>query len=76
MMSLDRPPTSENWLRHLFASQAALDGGVVRRQVRDVERYYGRSAFLQEMQRRGFPVIENAGQFIVFCNNEKIRRVV
>ncbi|WP_430464546.1 hypothetical protein [Tabrizicola sp.] len=47
----------------------------MRRQVRDVERYYGRTEFLAEMKRRGFPVIENAGQFVVFCNNEPIRRL-
>lgn len=76
MKHLVRPLSPEGWLRHLFVSQAALDGGVVRRKVRDVERYYGRSAFLQEMQRRGFPVIENAGQFVVFCNREPLRRVV
>jgi hypothetical protein len=58
-----------------FASQAALEGGIVRRQIRDAERYYGRTEFLNEMKRRGFPVVENAGQFIVFCNNEPIRRL-
>jgi hypothetical protein len=71
-----RPLSPDGWLRHLFASQAALDGGVVRRQVRDVEHYFGRRAFLDEMARRGFPVVENAGQFVVFCNNEPIRRLV
>jgi hypothetical protein len=71
-----RPLSPEGWIRHLFASQAALEGGVVRRKVRDVEHYYGREAFLAEMRRRGFPVVENAGQFVVFCNNEPIRRVV
>ncbi|MFC3180684.1 N-(5'-phosphoribosyl)anthranilate isomerase [Cypionkella sinensis] len=62
-------------MRHLFASQAALDGGVVRRRVRYVERHFGRRAFLDEMARRGFPVVENAGQFLVFYNTEPIRRL-
>ena len=75
MTNLVRPLSPDGWLRHLFASQAALEGGIVRRQVRDVERYYGRTAFLEEMKRRGFPVVENAGQFVVFCNNEPIRRL-
>jgi hypothetical protein len=43
--------------------------------VRDVERYVGRVPFLDEMKRRGFPVVENAGQFVIFCNREPIRRV-
>lgn len=66
----------DRWISHLFASQAAREGAVVRRKVRDVERYAGRSHFLREMQRRGFPVVENAEQFVIFCNREPIRRVV
>jgi hypothetical protein len=70
------PYTTEGWIAHLFNSQAARDGGVIRRQVRDVERYVGRDVFLAEMRRRGFTVLENAGQFIIICNQEPIRRVV
>ncbi|PTE16087.1 N-(5'-phosphoribosyl)anthranilate isomerase [Pseudogemmobacter blasticus] len=61
----------EHWIAHLFSSQAAREGGVIRRKLRDV----GREAFLAEMRRRGFPVVENAGQFVIFCNREPIRRV-
>ncbi|MFZ1470363.1 MAG: N-(5'-phosphoribosyl)anthranilate isomerase [Paracoccaceae bacterium] len=64
------------WISHLFSSQAAREGGVIRRKVRDVERYVGRDAFLADMRRRGFPVVENAGQFVIFCNQEPLRRVV
>lgn len=49
---------------------------MIRRKVRDVERFVGRDPFLDEMKRRGFPVVENAGQFVIFCNREPIRRVV
>lgn len=70
------PFTPEGWIAHLFAAQAARDGGVIRRQIRDVERYVGRDVFLAEMRRRGFPVVENAGQFVIFCNREPIRRLV
>ncbi|MFT4148987.1 MAG: N-(5'-phosphoribosyl)anthranilate isomerase [Paracoccaceae bacterium] len=66
---------AEAWLIHLFSSQAAREGGVIRRKVRDIDRYVGREAFLAEMRRRGYPVIENAGQFVIFCNREPIRRV-
>ena len=72
MTQLVRPLSPDGRIRLLFASQAALEGGIVRRQIRDVERYYGRTAFLNEMKRRGSPVVENAGQFIVFCNREPV----
>ena len=70
------PLSPDHWLVHLFSSQAARQGGVIRRKIRDVDRYVGRDAFLTEMQRRGFPVVENAGQFVIFCNREPIRRVL
>ncbi|WP_225029583.1 N-(5'-phosphoribosyl)anthranilate isomerase [Xinfangfangia pollutisoli] len=75
MTAMPQYLSPETWIRHLFASQAAQVGGVIRRKIRDVERFVGREVFLDEMRRRGFPVIENAGQFVIFCNREPIRRV-
>ena len=46
--------TPEIWFRHLFSAQAALDGGVVRRKTRDMERIVGRDLFVAELQRRGY----------------------
>ena len=70
--------TPQAFFHGLFGSQAArrAPGAVVRRKVRDVERFVGREVFLAEMQRRGYPVVENAGQFVIFCNREPIRRLV
>ncbi|SFR33795.1 hypothetical protein SAMN04488005_0552 [Yoonia tamlensis] len=70
------PITPEIWFRHLFSAQAALDGGVVRRKSRDMERIVGRAAFIAEIQRRGYSAVENAGQVVVFCNAEPVRVIV
>ena len=75
MDGLPQHMNPETWIGQLFASQAAREGAVIRRKIRDIERFVGREVFLQEMKRRGFPVVENAGQFVVFCNCEPIRRV-
>ena len=74
-MSALPPQTEDQFFGELFASKAARDGAVIRRQVRDVERYVGRGAFLSEIRRRGFAVIENAGQFVIFCNCEPVQIV-
>ena len=75
-MNVRPNPLSPNaWLVHLFNSQAACEGSVIRRKIRDVEKYVDRTTFLQEMRRRGYPVVENAGQFVIFFNQEPIRRV-
>ena len=74
-MSYLPPVSPHQFLAELFRSRAAMNGEVIRRKVRDVERYIGREAFLAETRRRGYPVVENAGQFVIFCNNEPIRRL-
>lgn len=68
--------SSEIWLLHLFSAKSAREGGVVRRKLRDIERYVGRAAFEAELRRRGFHAVENAGQLIIFCNQEPIRLIV
>jgi hypothetical protein len=67
--------TPEQWMRSVFSAQAVNRGGVIRRSVRDVERLAGREVFVAEVRRRGFHAVENAGQIVVFCNNEAVRVV-
>ena len=61
MSHLPHHLSRDAWILHLFSSQAARSGGVIRRKIRDIDRYVGRGFFLAEMQRRGYPVVENAG---------------
>lgn len=72
------PPhlSPDAWMLDLFSSQAARKGAVIRRNIRDIERYVGRSEFEKELRRRGYHAVENAGQMVIFCNREPIRRVV
>lgn len=61
------------WLLQLFSAKTAREGGIVRRAVRDVEQIIGRHNFEFELRRRGYHAVENAGQYIIFCNNESVR---
>ncbi|MCB1337358.1 MAG: N-(5'-phosphoribosyl)anthranilate isomerase [Maritimibacter sp.] len=67
--------TPESWLAQLFSSAEARGGGVVKRQVRDVERLVGRAAFARAVADRGYQAVENGRHFVVFCNAHPIRRV-
>lgn len=67
--------TPQQWLDQWFSSGEARRGGVVKRQVRDVERLAGRELFLKEVRRRGFQAVQNGRHFVVFCNSSQIRRV-
>ena len=69
------PLSPDQWLRDVFQSKAVQNGAVIRRKARDIERYAGMNRFLAEIDRRGFQVVENAGQFVIFCNHAPIRPV-
>lgn len=75
MAQLPEHLTSEGWMAQLLSSGEARKGGVVKRQIRDVERIVGRAAFAEEIERRGFQALENGRHFVVFCNDALIRRV-
>lgn len=74
-MPLPPPVSPHRWMQQIFSAQAAQEGGIVRRKVADVERIVGRAAFEAELRRRGFAAVENAGQIVIFCNREPVRRV-
>ena len=72
MRQIPAPLSPDAWMNHLFSLQAAREGGLIRRQIR----YVGRDDFVREMARRGYPVVESGGQFVICCNREPIRRIV
>lgn len=62
-------------MRHLFGSQIAQDGGVVRRKLRDIDRIVGRDVFIAELRRRGYRAVINGAHVIVFCNRETLHLI-
>ncbi len=66
----------DTWLRNVFSAKAVGRGGVIQRSACDVERVVGRDAFLCEVHRRGFTLVENGDQLVVFCNRDPVRLVV
>lgn len=75
MASLPDYLTPELWLDQIFSSDEARRGGVVKRQIRDVERLAGRDLFYATLEKRGFQAVENGRHFVVFCNQLPIRQV-
>jgi hypothetical protein len=61
------------FLADVFGTRLARDGKVIRRSAQDIERYFGREAFIEEIHRRGYRAIENAGHIVIFCNREPVR---
>ena len=75
-MALPAPLSAEAWVTHVFSAKSAREGGGIRRKIRDIEKYVGREAFENELRRRGYHAVENAGQMIIFCNQEPVRLVL
>ena len=73
MEKLSPHKSPQAFLADVFGSKLVRDGKVLRRSLRDIERYFGRDAFIEEVYCRGFRAIENAGHVIIFCNNEPVR---
>ncbi|MEM8732535.1 MAG: N-(5'-phosphoribosyl)anthranilate isomerase [Pseudomonadota bacterium] len=73
METLYTGATPHPWITQMFSTRAARKGAVVRRSALWVDREIGRDAFLDEVRRRGYHVIETADQFIVVCHNGPIR---
>ena len=73
MRNLNSPLSPEVWLKDLFASKAVQEGAVIRRKARDIERFVGMERFMAEIDRRGYQVAENSGQFVIFSNRAPIR---
>lgn len=73
MMRPDSPLSPDRWLHDLFTSKAVMNGEVIRRKARDVERFAGMENFMREIHRRGYSVAENAGQLVIFCNRAPVR---
>ncbi|SIN93704.1 N-(5'-phosphoribosyl)anthranilate isomerase [Vannielia litorea] len=72
-----RPVTAnDQWLNQIFAAKSVQTGGVVRRQVEDVDRKIGRAALELEVRRRGFHLVEAGGQYIVICTRAPLRVLV
>jgi hypothetical protein len=76
MIRSDSPLAPEIWLRDVLSSKAVAQGHVIRRKVRDIERFVGMARFLEEVRQRGFRAVENRGYVIVFCNQAPIRRLI
>jgi len=77
MNHLARSPLNPDiWMRDIFSAKQVSTGGVIRRKIRDIEKYAGREVFERELRRRGFHAVENSGHLIIFCNQEPIRQVL
>ena len=56
------------WIDQIFEVASAANGNVVRRARVDVEKYASVTELLEEVQKRGFHLIETGDQLVILCN--------
>lgn len=71
-----RPVRGQEWLDQVFKSRAAETGGVIRRQVADVEREVGSAALVHEVRRRNFRLIRTRAHYVIVCDPGPIHQIV
>jgi hypothetical protein len=76
LRGMEHAPSRSNadfWVATVFSAKAVARGAVVRRSVHWVAREIGIERFVDEVQRRGYHMVETGGQFIVICNRDPLR---
>ncbi|MDP1682754.1 MAG: hypothetical protein Q8L39_13410 [Burkholderiales bacterium] len=57
------------FINRIFEAKAAKSGGVVRRNIADVIKFSSIPYLVNEVEARGFHLIEIEDQFVIFCNS-------
>lgn len=58
----------EVWIRQIFRSKAAQNGGVVRRSVDSVKQYATITALKAAVKAKGFHMLRSGDQYLIFCH--------
>jgi hypothetical protein len=75
MDTVIRQADPEGWIAEVFSAKSVARGGVIRRDLRWIDREIGRDRFIAKVRARGFHLVETGGQWIVICNTSFLRVV-
>ena len=68
-MDIVRRADPEGWTDEVFSAKAVARGGVIRRDLRWIDREVGRERFMSEVRQRGFHLIEPGDQWVAICHS-------
>ncbi|SLN21346.1 N-(5'-phosphoribosyl)anthranilate isomerase [Pseudooctadecabacter jejudonensis] len=64
------------WLHQIFQCRAAETGGIIKRQLHDVEKEVGLGVLIHEVKRRNFRLLRTNAHVIIICDPGPIRVLV
>lgn len=63
---VNRPP--RNWILTIFDCDQARNGGIIRRNKKDIVKFATMDDLQDHVYAEGFHMVEGGGQVIIFCN--------
>lgn len=57
------------FINAIFEAKAVKAGGIVRRSIAGVQKYASTQFLIEEVEQRGFHLIETGDQYIIICNS-------
>lgn len=63
-----RQARGRDWLEQVFKSRTVETGGVIRRQIVDVDREIGEAVLIAEVRRRNFRLLRTRAHFVIVCD--------
>jgi hypothetical protein len=64
------------WIGQIFKAKQAQLGGIVRRKVASVRRFATIMQLKSSVRSRGFHMVRNGDQFVIFCNTKGLKIVL
>jgi hypothetical protein len=65
-------PILSAYVREIFEADAAVNGGVLRRRVVDVDAHAAREELEMEVKRRNFHLLRSGDHYVILCVSEPI----
>jgi len=60
------------WTRKWFSANQANNGGIIRRNRKNVEKYSNLNVVIAEAKKRGWHVIETGNQIVLLCHEGEL----
>lgn len=61
------------YIKRMFEATTARNGGIVRRKIANIKKYASVRYLLEEVEARGFHIIETGDQYVIFYNSESLK---
>ncbi len=61
------------FFNRIFAAKAAKNGGIVRRKITAIEKHASFELLVEEVEQRGFHMIETKDQYVIVCNSDSCK---